>query len=101
MLLSNPPPFRPIEVYTITPLDYLTAFGVAVALVVLAMAAVVWVMLPDTKAGGGEEPVESAETVELPRRNRPHSTGTVCAAGYRRETADDITTVIDTRQVPR
>lgn len=101
MLLSNPSPYVPIEVYTITPLDYLTAFAAALALVLLAMAAVMAVMWPDARADVDEDAVESAETVELPRRSGPRSTGTVCGAGYRRETADDVTTVIDTRQVCR
>lgn len=99
MLLSDP--YRPIEVYTITPLDYLIAFAVALVLVLLAMALVVLVMLPDADPDDDVDLVESAETVELPRRAGPRSTGTVCGAGYRRETADDITTVIDTRQVCR
>lgn len=108
MLLFNPSPYVPIKVYEITTLDMLKVVLIGYGLFMLAFVAGLLVFWPEyqlvraaEKRLADGEPVESAETVELPRRNRPHTTGTVCAAGYRREAADDITTVIDTRQVCR
>jgi hypothetical protein len=101
MLLSDPS-IRPIEVYTFTPADYAIGFLAMLVLLLTAMSAVAWVM--SSPADGGqpdEDAVESAETVELPRRSGPRSTGTVCAPGYRRDAADDPTVVIDTRRVSR
>ncbi|GGM26592.1 hypothetical protein GCM10011608_09250 [Micromonospora sonchi] len=105
MPLSSDRPYRPIEVYGITAADYGQAFVVMLALVLLAMGLVYLVMRPDLADGcqadvdGPEaDSVESAETVELPRRTGPR-TGTVCDPRNRSVDPDELTRVLDLRSL--
>ncbi|MEV5211408.1 hypothetical protein AB0K35_28430 [Micromonospora sp. NPDC053740] len=68
----------PIEVYTITAADYLTAVAVGFVLVLAAAGFAAWVF----SAGTGSEPTPpevdaraAAETVELPEEVRRRSSG--------------------------
>lgn len=83
----------PVEVYVITPADYLGAVAAWFGVTLLATGFAVWVFWPEKTPPPVEvDAPEAVKTVELPRRSGPR-TGTIHAPQYRR--SDDDTVVIE------
>lgn len=84
----------------ITPAQILAGFAAWLLVSLLAMLGGMWVAWPQLRAdpqpdgSQPDEPLECAETVELPGRARTHRTGTICAPSHG-VPSDEVTQVVE------